>query len=287
MKLALRRKFNKAKNELMLQKQKLVKSKIHAYLHIPKTGGTYLAQREGSAKPVLSPVKYLGHKYIAKNPNTQNPLYQVPPYDWPQNIILQKEAQKMNIFSTVRNLYDWFVSYWYHAGGAYSKYYRFAKDSHYDYPHAKKGFEYLLKTIANRDDKWPNRRFVFLQLFDEQGSLAVEWINRSKTLDSDLKEYARYNDLKYRPKKKQRVGRKGKDRDYRRFYDDKLVDLVASTYAREIKLFGFKFEGIDQPEKAFLKKEVGEWEKKHIKYNYQQDNLYIEDQIVEFNSPAR
>jgi hypothetical protein len=35
-------------------------------------------------------------------------------------------------------------------------------------------------------------------------------------------------------------------RDYKRYYTNKMVDIVAKTYRKDIKLFGYNFEGISQ-----------------------------------------
>ena len=43
-----------------------------AYLHIPKTGGTYIGQSESDGKRVIYPVKTLGHKYVIEPGFPQN-----------------------------------------------------------------------------------------------------------------------------------------------------------------------------------------------------------------------
>ncbi len=90
----------------------------------------------------------------------------------------------------------------------------------------KIGFEYLVKTIANRDDQWPGRKLIHCQIFSSKGDLIVDWLNRNDTLDSDLNLLAQKLGLYYKKRNKQKVGKR---RDYRAYFNDSLIDLVNTT----------------------------------------------------------
>lgn len=129
-----------------------------AYLHISKTGGTYIAQLETDRIPVISPLIYLGHSTVVTDKRQPNYLYYPRDPQNSYNTILQTDIKDIFIFSTVRNIFSWLVSYAGHAGCWQNKY---LNTEHYDYKNAKKGFNYLIQTIANREIPWPNRKFIF------------------------------------------------------------------------------------------------------------------------------
>jgi len=248
--------------------------RIPAFIHVPKTGGTYLAQLETDKESVIQPMKYLGHSCVV------NKSISIPE-DYPPEIGY-KDKKKYDqhwlnnyfVFSIVRNIFDWLVSYWGHTGGHNKKY---ANKNHYDYKNAQKGFEYLVKTIAEREHKWPSREFIHFAFFSYHGDLIVDWINRTETLDEDLKALAKYKNLSYSRKEKQRVG--VRKRDYRKYYNDRLVELVYKTWGRELNLFGYTFEG-QNLEKAVLKRKIELPQKKNIKCFWKKDKLIINNKEV-------
>lgn len=249
--------------------------KIPAYIHIPKTGGTYLGQLENNSRSVLKPCVYLGHCYIVQNSKEVNPLYS--PHSKFQKLshqtaILQSEINKHIVFATVRNIFDWLVSYAAHAGGWNPKY----RDlDHYDFHNSNKGFDYLLNTIANRENIWPNRKFIFFQLFGSNGQFVADWLNRNETLDQDLNDFAQQFGYSYRQQPKQRVGI---HRHYKEYYTASLIELVQKTWGRELKLYGYSFDGSNLSE-AIIKRKVDPKRKQAIRYDLTQDKLTIDGMI--------
>jgi len=125
--------------------------KTTAFLHVPKSGGTYLAQLETSKQPVISPLKYLGHSYVVDEDGDVNVIYlQHDQQRARDTVIARRDIRRYYMVSSVRNLFDWFVSYAGHAGAWNSRY---QSSEHYDYENAQRGFDYLLKTIADREDQ--------------------------------------------------------------------------------------------------------------------------------------
>lgn len=244
-----------------------------AYIHVPKTGGTYLAQLDSGALPVLFPFYYLGHTYIIDDALDMNVIYLN--HDLvlaKQRVTRREDINNFFIFATVRNIFDWLVSYASFAGGWK---YKGGNPSHYDYKNAKRGFEYLVKTIANREEPWPSRKLIHCQLFSSDGNLVVDWLNRTNTLDSDLHLLARKLNLYYKKREKQKVSKRN---DYRNYYNDELINLVYDTWGRELKLFGFDFDN-SICDNAILKREIESDIKKRIKYLYKEDVL-MQDNVV-------
>lgn len=206
------------------------------FLHVPKTGGTYIAQLESTNKPVIWPLNYLGHVLI-ESQGTR-------PSHWPcnayktENIIKRNSLDKGPIFTIVRNPFDWLVSYIGFAAG-WNKNHR--NTNHVDFAIGQKGFDYTLKTILERDNQiWPNSSFLYFPFFDSNGKWLPDWVLRNETLDMDLRRFAKDLDLTYNQSSPQKVGNR---KDYRFYYNTELVDLVEQSYERELRMFGYSFDG--------------------------------------------
>ena len=245
-----------------------------AYIHIPKTGGTYLGQLESDLRSVISSTYFLGHTYVVDKAGVPNPIYY--PRDLKcsnKNVIFLPKVERYLVVSTVRNIFDWLVSYASHAGGWTPRY---RNPEHYDFEAANKSFDFLLKTLANREDLWPNRKFIHCQLFCNNGRLIIDWLNRTETLDIDLAALASLAGVKHQPRPKQRVGNRW---DYRKYYTDSLVELVYETWGRELRLFGYDFE---HPESSsgLLSREIDTKTKESICYSWSEDKLSVKGELV-------
>jgi hypothetical protein len=240
-----------------------------AYLHVPKTGGTYVKQDESDAKPVISSLRYLGHVYVTSEAGIPNPLYYPRDLANSQNVIPLHEIERYTVVSTVRNIFDWLVSYASHAGGWNPRYH---DPDHYDFEAANRSFDYLVRTLADREQPWPGRRFIHCQLFCSDGRLVVDWLNRNDSLDADLAALASRMKLTYRQQPKQRVGNR---KDYREYYTPELVDLVYQTWGRELRLFGHDFDGAtDAP--GVLYRAIDRNTRARIRYTWADDALHFD-----------
>lgn len=232
------------------------------FIHIPKTGGTYVSQHDKLDQSVVFPLRNLGHATVV-DPDWQL-FWDVPAPFGEANAVPRACLDGSFVFSNIRNLYAFFVSYLHHAAGSIEQ---FRNPHHYDFAAANKGFDYLLKTIADRDALWPSRKLVHHQLFAQpSGAAVVDWINCTAALDTHLVEMAGAFGLQYARGKPQRVGPPG---DYRSHYTDALTDLVDRTWKREIDLFGFAF---DKPRSRYAPRELTE-RAKAKKYVLRDDRL--------------
>lgn len=245
-------------------------AKAPTYIHIPKTGGTYLMQLESGAGAVLGEVQSFGHSYVIDQAGDLNPVYLKHHLPLAREAVIPRRVvAERFVFSTVRNIFSWLVSYAGHAGGWNPKY---ENSLHYDYANARRGFDYLVKTIANRDDQWPNRKLIHCQLFSSGTDLVVDHINRQENLDDDLADLALNLRIGYQKKGTQRMG--GARKDFREYYTDELIELVSTTWNRELELFGYAFDGSDK-ERAVIKGSMTKELKAAIRYCWKTDTLTI------------
>ena len=242
-----------------------------AYLHIPKTGGTYIGQSESDGKRVIYPVKTLGHKYVIEPGFPQNNVIYLnrDHHRATTQVITLSKIQHYFVFATVRNLFDWLVSYAGHAGGWNKNYPASPGPDNPDYEAANKSFDYLVRSIADREDVWPSRKLIHSQIFSSGGRLVVDWLNRTHSLDGDLGRMADYKGLAFRRRPPQRVGVRG---DYREFYTDDLIELVYQTWGQELHLLGFDFDGCSI-DRATLKRQITDEQKHSVKYDWASNQL--------------
>ncbi len=257
-----------------------------AFLHIPKTGGTYIRMQHALGQPVLSPmVIWPGHVTVIETPyfdydklnlqptgidfldNQVNELFRI---HLKEVAIPIEEARQCFILASVRNPFATFVSLEQHM-------LRRARNGEIlvrNHDIVGKGFEYFLKSLIERSgDQWR-----FPQFFTDKGNWVVDWVARTETLDSDLERFAHEQHLTYRPGQRHNVG--DYEKDYRQYYTDELIDLVYQTCSRELKLFGYDFDGVNL-EKAIVKNEVSPEFKEDIKFDLKTNTLTIAGEIFE------
>ncbi len=225
--------------------------KIPTFVHIPKTGGTYVSSCFPSNGFVT-----LNHMLLREDLTDQYIPKGLMGTKW-------KSTSKYVLFSTVRNPLTFFRSYYHHVIG-HGQYHN---HDHYDFKTAQKGFEYLLQTILDRDDVWPCRKFLYPQLFDQSGRLIVSWINRNENLDNDMKCFAEKIGYPYLPGEKKRVA---PVKDLKEYYSESLMEMVREVYTREFEVFGYNTFGTEQT--GILYRDVSSLE---VYYYYKNDKFHI------------
>ena len=205
------------------------------FIHIPKTGGTFVTQAESRHRTIVAPMRDLNHATLVNQ--DWETLRDIPPPFSESNAVPLSAVDGHAVFSNARNIFSFFVSYFHHAGGHVEKY---RNPHHYDFSIANRGFDYLIRTISDRDSIWPSRKLVHYQLFSQPSGLSVvDWINCTATLDRDLHAMAQHLGFDFHNGQPQRVGPRS---DYRTHYTDALVEIVSRTWGRELELFGFEFD---------------------------------------------
>jgi len=249
---------NLIKEKYFIKKDKSEKyPNFVGHIHIPKTGGTYV-------NSLKSFIPYVNLSHVVSRKNRSDKYCPIG-----LTAIRERKLKSFYLFSIVRNPLNFIISYYHHVKG----FEKLVNPYHYDFLAAQKGFNYLVNTIINRTDKWPSRKFLFPQLFNQEGKCIVDWINRTEQLDYDLSKFCNYFGQTFSPEKKKRVSPKTKYPE--QYYSDKLYDSVLKIYHREMLIFGYNGFQTDVP-KIKLKPLM----KDNISYNYLKDEIFINDQQI-------
>jgi len=237
----------------------------YLFLHVPKTGGTYVSRNKG----VLTPIFDLNHAVLVNTPYTGNPDYPpVPGYspDMRMDISLVNKPYRL-CFATVRNPYDWFVSYWFHVK---------TNLLDHNYMIAQNTFNAFVHAIAERDKGWPsNRQLLYFAFFSYEGNFIVDRLIHQENLDAELAEFSNESrDLWYKKSENKPKVSEGRNPDYRAYYSTSLVDLVKNIWGRDLYLFGYDYE--NGKVKGIFDKVIDNELKNKVKYIWDTDTLIFD-----------
>lgn len=226
------------------------------FLHIPKTGGTYLTHCLQRSRTIS-----INHCLLRDHLDDRHVPVGLVGTHW-------QPKPGCVVFTTVRNPLTFFRSYYHHVVG-HGKYHN---KQHYDYPVAEKGFAYLMEAILDRENAWPSRKFLYPQLFDQSGKLVPQWINRCEHLDGDMEDFASQYGVDFSPGERKRSAPVD---PLDRYYSEALMERVISHYSREMSVFGYgqntgsEQEQTDRAGKMLL----GDVSGSGYRYNYLSDHL--------------
>ena len=132
-------------------------------------------------------------------------------------------------FAFVRNPWDWLVSL-YH--------YMMEKEGHWQHQEIAElgGFDRYIERICRGRDKGQSK-FV---IGKDGREIIIDFIGRFERLQEDYEKICAR--LEVRAIKLRKVNY-SQHKDYRTYYDERLKELVAKTFAEDIERFGYEFDG--------------------------------------------
>lgn len=204
------------------------------FVHIPKTAGSSITQ-------VLEPVSRCGSEFWLTRwllrAGVRSNLFAPPKYrtyrrhtsarklQW---YLPRRQFQQYYKFAFVRNPWDWLVSYYHFVMG---------QPNHRRYRQLKSlgSFEHFVEYECSQK-KFMQKNFVT----DHQGNLIVDFVGRFENLMEDFALVCHKLNITGSLGQRNR----SQHRDYRSYYSDRAIELVAQGYAEDIQLFGYTYDGV-------------------------------------------
>ncbi len=208
------------------------------FVHIAKTGGTSV---RAALKPLLwrDPWYYpmwlcgrlshlTGHRLGTKLPRHAKIILA-------QELLPKEYFDRLFKFAFVRNPWDLQVSSFHHirrerpqylgVHGDFTDFLRWKLDPNRPY-------QYHLDTSITPQSDY---------LIDLKGRIIVDYVGRYERLQEDFLEICKRLGIKPPPLPHRRQA-KDRQRDWRTYYTDETAELVARHFARDIELFGYRFD---------------------------------------------
>lgn len=224
------------------------------FVHVPKTGGHFISHSLN--------IRF-DHIYFNK-PHPNN-LVQGWVY---HNLTRDALGEDYFSFAFVRNPFDFLVS-WYHYI-TQNRLWEVQSLPHLPFPD-------FLRMLSEDAEIYPGRRFLFFQLFGSDGKLIVDCIGRMENFQTDFEKItSKYG---YQVLDVQEGNRNISEHEhYSHYYDNALVSLVNKLYGREMKVFGYSFDGHSIPMISLPWMNRGERLK--FSYDHQNDVLMYDNQVI-------
>jgi len=194
------------------------------FIHIPKTGGTYI-QNEYKKEII---------KLNAEHPSclTKDFIKNNCTYRWDSFLLDNDIFNSCEIkFTIVRNPYDLLVSYFHNNWGNCRQ------------ENRVNNFSKFIEKYCG-EEKWHRplmKIFIYHQIFDDKGNchcdIAIPYDNLDEGMLEMFEKYGKKIEIK---KKKWNTSKR--EKDYRIYYNDHLKKLVERKCKKELEMFNFTFE---------------------------------------------
>lgn len=203
------------------------------FIHIPKHGGSFIQN-------VLkgSNVNFINGGHSGYNDITPN----------------------HTVLSSIRNPFDLIVSLYFH--GPPNNPYGF---NNFIKTLNIKSFEHWVEVFCDprtnwnslqSSHDWPFRGFIYNSFYDDNENPIVDYIIRFEQIEDGISNFLKLNNFPI-PKGfnnyNKNVSFYRKERDYRKYYDTRLVDIVNLYCEKELNLFNYNFEDGCLEKKSLIK----------------------------------
>jgi len=215
------------------------------YINTPKTAGTFtkrrIVEQNKNVHIIQGHSRCISDDFIF-NAYPNNEYYKSRKW-WGVDLTKQPIFNDAIKFTTLRNPYDLLASYFISRWGDY--------DEGMKVKLPRMGFNQLIKEFFNTDKDWHVpffREFLYFQFFDEEGNSRCDYGIIYDTLDDGLNEFTKKYNLTYK-----RGGLENKTsqkkKNYKEYYNQESIDLIAEKCKLELEMFDFDFDGFKGKEK--------------------------------------
>ena len=288
-------------NKIFFEKSKDYNSKLY-YAHIPKTAGTF-------TKKYLQDIIYntnIDHGFSVDNIFSYSNILNEDKKYFFKNYFEDFKLKKPLIFSTFRNPFDLLCSYYMHKRSIGLVHNGWLGCNDY---HKFKSFKEFIISFADPNFLWhlPSlNNFLLSQLFDKKNVCLTDFFITYENLNNNLKliKYSfmikqiktlgfkedlykntiftnklknilkTYKNLIFSNSKKKIRRSVNKEKDYRYYYDNEMIDCIYNKCSRELDLFGYDFDKLNS-KNAILNNEDGFYDPQNLKYDLQTDKMDI------------
>lgn len=217
----------------------------YVLIHTPKTAGTFANRRVVDKNPNVHIIQ--GHsrcvsdKFI-HDAYPDSKYFQSRKW-WGVDLTQETIFDDAVKFTVIRNPYDLLSSYFISRWGD--------NDRGMKAKLPRVGFNQLVKEFCNTEKDWHVpfiRDFLYFQLFDEEGNSRCDYGIIYDTLDEGLKEFTKEHHLTYKRGDVENKTTK-KKKNYKEYYNQESIDLIAEKCKLELEMFNFDFDGFKGEEK--------------------------------------
>ncbi|MCB1367028.1 MAG: sulfotransferase family 2 domain-containing protein [Rhodobacteraceae bacterium] len=202
------------------------------FVHTPKCGGMYVAQAIGNRRE--------RHCITRRHPTMQGHKTYVEFRD--ALAALNINIDDFVTFGLVRNPWSWHVSFFHYVRGLTGR----NKSKHESLVEKMNSISFP-DYVASFDNPDPKKRIdiasarqVHEWVTDESGNIAVDDVLRMETLRTDLEALRDKYSLRMNIPD-QNINTSKHD-DYRKYYSDREIEIIADRHRRDIELFSYTFD---------------------------------------------
>ena len=214
----------------------------YVFIHIPKTGGTYAQKVLNTLNDNIIDVGHQWYNDIecegwgswAKD--TTHKLHEKIVLTGYSNT-LQKDDY---VFTVIRNPFDLLCSYYFHGDNSFHNGWANCNNIH-----QIKSFEHFVNLYCDDTTNWHFpvlKENIFSQLYNGD-DVVVDEVIKFENLSKNISDFAEIHNLRVSPDLNTKQNQSNRrDSDFRKHYNNNMVDLLNIKMVEVLKRFNYRFE---------------------------------------------